>query len=111
METSFVYITAGSLDEARTIARRLVEERLAACVNIVENMHSLYWWEGKIQEDTEVILIAKTQTALVADLTRRVQTLHSYTVPCVVSLPIASGNPDFLDWIVRETKGGEPERG
>lgn len=104
MEFRMLYMTAGGLDEAKRIGRVLVEERLAACVNIVPAMQSLYWWEGKVQEETEVVLIAKTRADLVAPLTERVKTLHSYTVPCVVSLPIEGGNPAFLDWIAQETQ-------
>lgn len=104
MKFRMVYMTAGGLEEAKHIGRVLVEERLAACVNIVPSMQSLYWWEGKVQEETEVILIAKTRADLVTPLTERVKTLHSYTVPCVVSLPIEDGNPAFLDWIVQETR-------
>ena len=65
MNTSFIYITAGSNEEAGTIAKELVSKRLAACANIFENVRSLYWWEGKIQEDKEVVLIAKTKESLV----------------------------------------------
>jgi periplasmic divalent cation tolerance protein len=106
MDTRLIYITASGMDEARTVGRALVSERLAACVNIIENMQSMYWWEGEIQEDREVILLAKTRETLVQRLISRVKELHSYDVPCVVSLPITGGNPAFLDWIVAETEQG-----
>ena len=104
MSFEFVYITATSPEEARKIGRALVEERLAACVNIIDSMTSLYWWEGKIDEGRETVLIAKTREDLVAAVSDRVKALHSYSCPCVVSLPITQGNPDFLAWIERETR-------
>jgi periplasmic divalent cation tolerance protein len=103
MDAVWIYMTAGSLDEARDIGRTLVEERLAACVNILEGMRSLYRWEGGVEEDEEVVLIAKTRATLVDALTDRVKTVHSYDCPCVVALPITGGNPAFLDWIGLET--------
>jgi periplasmic divalent cation tolerance protein len=103
MDFSFVYVTAPSLAEAKTIGRTLVEERLAACANVIDGMTSVYWWEGKIDEANEAILIAKTRTDLVDDVIARVRALHSYTCPCVVALPLTSGNPKFLEWIERET--------
>lgn len=104
METRFIYITTGSHEEARAIGKELVSERLVACVNMIENMHSIYWWEGAIQEDREVILIAKTKAGLVRQVIEKVNTMHSYDCPCIVSLPILDGNPQFLDWIVKETQ-------
>ena len=99
-----VYMTAGGLEEARRIARELVESQLAACVNIVDGMHSFYWWEGKIQEDQETILIAKTRDTLVPGLIEKVRALHSYEVPCVVTLPILEGHEPFLKWVHEETR-------
>ena len=104
METRFIYITAGSHEEARAIGKELVSERLVACVNMIENIHSLYWWEGAIQEDREVILIAKTKAGLVPRVIEKVKAIHSYDCPCIVSLPILDGNPAFLNWIVKETQ-------
>lgn len=103
MSVSFVYMTAGSAAEAREIGRSLVAERLAACVNIVDRMSSLYWWNDQIEEGQETVLIAKTRTALVETLTERVKALHSYDCPCVVRIDVAGGNPDFLAWIESET--------
>jgi len=104
MKTNLVYITAGSIDEARTIARELVSNRLAACANIIDNVNSLYWWNGEIQDDREVILIAKTRESLIPELVDKVKSMHSYECPCIVSLPIIDGNPAFLDWIAEETR-------
>jgi periplasmic divalent cation tolerance protein len=103
METNFVYITVGSVGEAERIGRELVSHRLAACVNLIENMRAMYWWEGEIQEDTEVVLIAKTKETLVPDLVDKVKSMHSDDCPCVLSLPISDGNKAFLDWISAET--------
>jgi periplasmic divalent cation tolerance protein len=102
MDVRFVYMTAGSLEEARKIARELVEAKLAACVNLIDNMNSFYLWDGRLQDDREVVLIAKTTAARIADLTARVRAIHSYDCPCVVSLPVEGGNRAFLDWIAAE---------
>lgn len=101
---TLVYVTASDADEAARIGRAVVEERLAACANVVPGVSSIYWWEGKVDESREASLILKTRSDLVKELTTRIKALHSYTVPCVVALPIDDGNPDFLNWIVRETK-------
>lgn len=103
MTACFVYMTMESPDQARRIGRALVEERLAACVNLIDGMTSLYWWQGKLEEGRETVAIAKTRADLVPRLTERVKALHSYQVPCVVSLPIESGNAAFLEWIAAET--------
>jgi periplasmic divalent cation tolerance protein len=97
------YITAGSRDEALKIGCALVEERLAACANLIEGVTSIYRWEGAIQQDAEVALLVKTRMEFVPRLAERVGALHSYDCPCVVALPIEGGNPAFLDWIVAET--------
>jgi periplasmic divalent cation tolerance protein len=103
MEYRFIYVTAGSEEEARTIARTLVEERLAACANVIDRVTSYYWWEGAVQSDPEAVLIAKTQADRVDAVVARVKALHSYDCPCVVALPLVGGNPAFLDWIAAET--------
>ena len=99
-----VYITTKNKAEAERIGRALVQERLAACVNIIDGMNSIYRWEGKIQEDKEAVLIAKTKQSLVKKLTNRVKSLHSYSCPCIISLPILGGNKDYLDWLSKETR-------
>ena len=104
MKATFIYITAGNMDEAKKISRKLISRRLAACVNIIDNMHSMFWWEDEIQEDKEVILIAKTRESLVTELIETVKSVHSYDCPCIVSLPISDGNKAFLDWIVQQTQ-------
>ena len=104
MSVNFIYITVGSVEEARTIGNKLVSDRLAACVNIIDNVSSMYWWKGEIQDDKEVILIAKTKESLVPELVEKVRSMHSYSCPCIVSLPILDGNKAFLNWVVEETK-------
>ena len=104
MSVNFIYITAGSMEEARTIGNKLVSDRLAACVNIIDNVSSMYWWEGEVQDDKEVILIAKTKESLVSELVEKIRSMHSYSCPCIVSLPILNGNRAFLNWVVEETK-------
>ena len=104
MKAAFVYVTAGSMDEAKKIGRALISKRLAACVNIIDNMHSMYWWEEEIQDDREVILIAKTKESVVPELIEKIKSMHSYECPCIVSLPILDGNKAFLEWIEQQTK-------
>ena len=104
MKLNIVYITTKNKKEARKIGKALIEEKLAACVNTIDGMNSMYFWEGKLQDDQEAVLIAKTKEKLVADLTKRVKALHSYSCPCIISLPILGGNEDFLAWIEAETK-------
>ena len=103
MAQMLIYITAGSRDEARVIARELVNSRLAACANILAGTTSVYHWQGDVCEDEEVSLILKTRDDLVDRLVEKARDLHSYDCPCVVSLPIHGGNADFLDWIDAET--------
>jgi periplasmic divalent cation tolerance protein len=99
MNIRFVYMTVGNLEEAQRIGRELVTASLAACVNILPQMNSIYVWEGKIEEASEVVMIAKTVEARVADLIARVKALHSYSCPCIVSLKVENGYPPFLKWV------------
>ena len=104
MKVNFIYMTAGSKDEARKIGKELVISRLAACVNILDNMNSFYMWQGKVQDDAEIVMIAKTTEDRVPALIEKVKSLHSYDCPCIVSIPVSGGNQAFLDWIAEETK-------
>lgn len=103
MKHALLYITAGSAQEAASIARELLDARLIACANIIDGAKSLYRWEGKIAEESEVVLIAKTRGDLVEKVIDRVRQLHSYDCPCIVAVEIVAGNPAFLDWIDGET--------
>lgn len=98
-----VTITAGSREEADRIAAALVGEKLAACVNILPGVHSIYRWQGNVEESEEVILIAKTRAELFEPLSKRVKSLHSYECPCIVASPVTLGHPPFLEWIEKET--------
>ena len=102
----FIYITTKDRSEAEKIARVLVEEKLAACANIIDNMSSVYRWEGNVVTDNECILVAKTSYSNVHPLTKRVKEIHSYEVPCVISLKISEqeGNPEYLNWLVNSVK-------
>jgi periplasmic divalent cation tolerance protein len=103
MSVFLIYITTKDVAEARAIGRTLIEERLAACVNILDGMQSLYWWDGAVQDEREALLLAKTRGEMVPKLIARVKVLHSYECPCVVAVPIAEGHPDFLRWVADET--------
>lgn len=103
-ENRLIYMTAPSRDEALKIARVLVEERLAACANVLGGITSIYWWDGKVNQEGEVALTAKTRVGQVEALIARVRAIHPYDCPCVVAMPIVAGNPAFLEWIGQETK-------
>lgn len=98
-----ILVTAGSETEAETIAKTLVEERLAACVNLVSPIRSIYRWEGKITDDREWLLMIKTQAARFAAVAARVTALHSYQVPEVLAVPIQAGAEAYLRWVRAET--------
>ncbi|RHX92533.1 divalent-cation tolerance protein CutA [Leptospira stimsonii] len=102
MELRLVYITAKNEKEALKIGKTLVEERLAACANILPKIKSVYHWEEKLVVDNESILILKTKSELMTELTLRVKSLHSYSIPCVVSLPLLEGNRDYFNWVLGE---------
>ena len=99
-----VLITASSLEEAENIAKSLVEEKLVACVNIIPQIESVYWWEGKVCKDNEIMLISKTKQSLFTTVMDRVQSLHSYEVPEIISFPISEGSPEYLNWIENVTE-------
>ncbi|MDR2726486.1 MAG: divalent-cation tolerance protein CutA [Deltaproteobacteria bacterium] len=100
----FVYVTAPDAACAETIGRMLLERRLAACVNILPGVRSLYWWNGVIESDEEAAFIAKTEPDRFEALAEAVRAAHPYQCPCVVALPVDRATPDFLDWIVAATR-------
>lgn len=104
-----VYITTKDKKEAQAIGKKLVEERLTACVNIIDGMESIYRWEGEVQAAEECILIAKTPYHNVKELTERVKELHSYNCPCIISLQLSEqeGNEEYQQWLIRETQKKE----
>ena len=81
-----------------------MEEKLAACVNILPDMESIYHWQGKIESSHEVVLIAKTSSQLVSTCTERVKELHTYETPCILSIAIEGGEPGYIKWLLDETK-------
>jgi periplasmic divalent cation tolerance protein len=100
---TLVMVTAGSEEQAATIGRALVGERLAACVNIVGPIRSIYRWQGEVQNDSEYLMLIKTRASLVSKIERRVRELHSYEVPEVIALLISGGSKPYLDWLLDST--------
>jgi periplasmic divalent cation tolerance protein len=102
-EPIVVLVTCGSEEEALNISRALVEEQLAACVNLVSPVRSIYRWEGKIWDEKEWLLIIKTQRKKFVELEKKVKFLHSYSVPEIVALPITEGSSAYLHWLIEMT--------
>jgi periplasmic divalent cation tolerance protein len=98
-----VLVTVGSRAAGEEIARRLVEERLAACVNVVGPIRSIYVWEGRTAEDDEHLLVIKSRRGLFDALAARVKALHSYEVPEVIALPVLAGAAPYLEWLRTNT--------
>ena len=103
-ESIVVLVTCGSEDEALGIARSLVEERLAACVNLVSPIRSIYRWEEKVWDEKEWLLVIKTQKQNFQELEKKVKSLHSYSVPEIIGLPIIEGASSYLEWLEAMTK-------
>ena len=103
MEPRFIYITCKDREEALNVGKALVQARLAACANILTGMESVYWWKDEVVTDKETVLVLKSRSGLLDDLIAKAKEIHSYEVPCVVSLPILEGNPDYLKWLQDET--------
>jgi periplasmic divalent cation tolerance protein len=104
----FVYTTWPSSVEAEQAGRALVEQRLAACVNILPNMVSLYWWEGKIDRGEEVVMIVKTRAALAGAVEAAVKAMHPYATPAILVIPLESVEKTYLGWIMAETEASKP---
>lgn len=100
-----IYVTASSMGEAEAIGRALVNEKQAACANILCEARSIYRWKGKIEEANEAVLIAKTRNGLIARAMERISELHSNDVPCAVAYKMETGLPQYLNWIDAETAG------
>lgn len=100
-----IFITAKDKEEARLIAAKLVEQKLAACVNIIEGIESVFWWEGKVDQAQEALLILKSKKSLFKEILKTVKKMHSYKVPEVIALPIVQGSQDYLQWINQSVSG------
>ena len=100
----FIYTTYPSLVEAERAGRALVERRVAACVNILPGMISHYRWEGQIERAEEAVMIVKTRAALADAVREAVRETHPYTTPAVAVLPVMGGDPNYVGWIVGETR-------
>lgn len=98
-----VFVTAANPKEAKRIASALIRQKLAACVNILEKVSSLFWWQGRVDHAREALLIIKTRKALLSGLIKKVQSLHSYEVPEIIALPIIGGSKKYLKWIDEST--------
>ncbi len=105
-----LYMTAGDREEALALARMLVGERLVACANVLGAAASVYRWDGAVQEEDEVVLVAKTVEDRVDAAARRVREAHSYDSPCIVALPISGGDADFLSWLREEVRIADAEQ-
>jgi len=102
-----VMVTVGDSEEASHLAKAIVEKKLAACVNLLPGINSWYWWEGKVIEDQEVLLIMKTSRGKFAELQKEVERLHSYAVPEIIALPVVEGSTNYLSWIEESTRSEE----
>ncbi|CAN6293746.1 unnamed protein product [Urochloa humidicola] len=102
--TIVVYVTVPNKEAGKKLAGSIISEKLAACVNIVPGVESVYWWEGKVQSDAEELLIIKTRESLLDALTEHVKANHEYDVPEVIALPIKGGNLKYLEWLKNSTR-------
>ena len=98
-----VFCTVPSAEKGNEIAQTLVSERLCACVNVVNEVHSFYWWEQKVQKDPESLMILKTTPEGFEPLEKRIKELHPYSVPEILGIPVVKGSEDYLDWVKAET--------
>ena len=100
-----VLMTAASLEEATKIADTLVESKLAACVQVLSEMHSIYLWKGEVERAREVLMIAKTTMAKFEGLQNQVRAIHSYETPEIIALPVVAGSEDYLKWLTSSLEG------
>ena len=99
-----IFITAKDNEQAQRIAKGLLKAKLIACANIVPGVQSLFWWEGKIDEASEILLVLKTSASKINKIIGKVKSLHSYDVPEIIALPIVAGNKDYLKWVNESVK-------
>lgn len=103
-EEVVILITASSPEEAENIARKLVDEHLVACVNVIPGVRSFFFWEGKTQDASETLMICKSRQPVMDRIIARVRSLHSYTVPEIIALPVVAGLPEYLRWVRDSTQ-------
>ncbi len=99
-----ILITAANIAEAQRISRRLLQEKKAACVNIISGVDSLFWWNDKLNSAHESLMVVKTKARLLPEIINLVKREHSYAVPEIIALPVIGGNPDYLGWIDKEVE-------
>jgi periplasmic divalent cation tolerance protein len=99
---SMVYVTTSKDLESKKIARELLKEKLAACINIIPSIESIYLWKGEIEEDSESIMVIKTKSELVEEVIKRIEELHSYEIPCILEITVNNGSKNYLNWIESE---------
>jgi periplasmic divalent cation tolerance protein len=99
---AFVYITTSGKEESENIGKTLVEEKLAACANIIPSIESIYLWKGEIEDDKESLLIVKTKAENIDKIIKRVKEIHSYETPAILAIPIIEGSKDYLDYLDSE---------
>ncbi len=104
MRLRLAYITCADAKQARALARKLLEERLVACANLVPRTETLYWWKGKIESAKEALLFCKTTAKNAPKVIKRVRQLHTYEVPCVLVLKVEKGNPKYIEWLCKECR-------
>jgi periplasmic divalent cation tolerance protein len=102
-EFVLIFVTANSEEEGTSIARDLVDSRLAACVNIISGLRSIYRWKGKVWDEGEILLLIKTRATLFERVETKIREIHSYEVPEIISIPITRGSEPYLDWLQEST--------
>jgi periplasmic divalent cation tolerance protein len=99
---SIVYITTSGILESKAITKRLLEDKLACCVNIIPSIESMYLWKGKIEEDSESMMVVKTKSVLVDEVIKMVENVHSYETPCILEITVNKGSNNYLKWMETE---------
>ena len=99
---SMIYITTSGVSESKKIARKLLEEKLAACINIIPAIDSIYLWKHEIEQATESIMVVKTKSGLVEEVIKRVEDIHSYEIPCILEISVVKGSKSYLKWMDSE---------